>query len=758
MKKQLIVCAFLFLFAEILSAQVYNLQQFQGLDSQGEIPEDFTKLSSLKFQEDVENIEESNSNREQRDKEDFLLQSNFLMDDILHSGRVIFGDPVTNYLNEIKDNLLKDDKEARNEIRIYTLLSNEVNAFTANNGIVLVTTGLVAQVENEAQLAFILCHEFNHYTEKHAINSYVETKRMERGTGIYRSLDPRDIDLERFRYSKELETEADDLGLDLYKKSNYSLQAVEGVFDVLLYSYLPFDEVEFNKTYFNNGRYVLPDELFLDTLSAITAEEDYDDEESTHPNIKKRREAIYSAIETLNDDNRKYFIQPEDEFRRVQDLCRYEGCDIYLNDLRYEDAFYQAYLLQLDDPDNPYLKKVMAQAIYGLSAYHSQNASRGNRMRYDDVEGYSQQVFYLFEKIPDDELSVLALKYAWQAHKANPDNLYIENICKQLAGELANIHNLYKLDFYTTAQMQADSLKLAKETTAVSQDSTKEEPIITEIVVEKKPVKSSKYQKIKSEEKAADIKNEVNYYWKYAFAEYLNEKEFTDLLKTSKTEKEDDEAETIRYRKSRYKKIEYQLGVDDIVIVNPAYYKIDETKNNPIKYEAAEKSRVALREKINESGDVLNLDIEYLDHNFLKDTEAKKFNDLAVLNAWLAEELEHLDSDADMINSMQEEFEAVAEKYGTDHFAWIGIVSFKEPEENVGSKLLACILYPLIPFIVADLVTPNYSTFFFTLVANAETGNFEMEFYNNTNLNDKEAVQTSNIFYIMQQIKTDPKK
>jgi hypothetical protein len=48
----------------------------------------------------------------------------------------------------------------------------------------------------------------------------------------------------------------------------------------------------FRRDYFNEGPYVLPGKIFLDTLASITAAEDYDDENSTHPNIKKRKTAI----------------------------------------------------------------------------------------------------------------------------------------------------------------------------------------------------------------------------------------------------------------------------------------------------------------------------------------------------------------------------------------------------------------------------------------------------------------------------------
>ena len=120
MKRPLLPFLFSFLVINTIFAQSVDFEQFKSLRSAGTVPEDFTKLSSEKFREDRENITSGN-NSERRDQETFLLESNFLMDDMLHSGRVIFGDPVTNYLNELKDIIFEDDPDTRESIRIYTV-------------------------------------------------------------------------------------------------------------------------------------------------------------------------------------------------------------------------------------------------------------------------------------------------------------------------------------------------------------------------------------------------------------------------------------------------------------------------------------------------------------------------------------------------------------------------------------------------------------------------------------------------------------
>jgi predicted Zn-dependent protease len=50
------------------------------------------------------------------------------------------------------------------------------NAFSAPGGYVFVTTGMLKQLENEAQLAAVLGHEIGHVTGRHALTSYQKAK------------------------------------------------------------------------------------------------------------------------------------------------------------------------------------------------------------------------------------------------------------------------------------------------------------------------------------------------------------------------------------------------------------------------------------------------------------------------------------------------------------------------------------------------------------------------------------------------------
>ena len=141
---------FLLLFLSVITGLFIHSQDFNNyipMKSSGKVPEDLRKTSYQKYVEDVKKLEYGGSSFEFAAKKKFLLQSRFYNDLILHSGRILFNDPMTEYINKVAAVLLKDDEELLNKVRFYTLKSTVANAYSMDNGIILITTGLLAQLE-----------------------------------------------------------------------------------------------------------------------------------------------------------------------------------------------------------------------------------------------------------------------------------------------------------------------------------------------------------------------------------------------------------------------------------------------------------------------------------------------------------------------------------------------------------------------------------------------------------------------------------
>ena len=147
---------------------------------------------------------------------------------------VLFNDPVTKYVNEVADSLLSGDKELRQQLRFYTVRSASPNAFATHEGIIFVNLGLIARLENEAQLALVLAHEIVHYKEQHALNLFTNSNHshahLEAEKGFQREQLLEKQLLSKQQFSQDLEMEADREGLELFLGSNYSTTELLSLF------------------------------------------------------------------------------------------------------------------------------------------------------------------------------------------------------------------------------------------------------------------------------------------------------------------------------------------------------------------------------------------------------------------------------------------------------------------------------------------------------------------------------------------------
>ncbi|HEU4403434.1 MAG TPA: M48 family metalloprotease [Candidatus Polarisedimenticolia bacterium] len=122
--------------------------------------------------------------------------------------------------------------------RFHVLRDIEPNAFSLPDGQVYVNTGLLAVLENEAQLAAVLGHEVQHTAGHHGILTYRSTRRkLITGSllGPF-TLGISDIFLinSLYGYSRDLEEEADRLGAQKMTRAGYDPRQIPKVFAILM--------------------------------------------------------------------------------------------------------------------------------------------------------------------------------------------------------------------------------------------------------------------------------------------------------------------------------------------------------------------------------------------------------------------------------------------------------------------------------------------------------------------------------------------
>lgn len=692
---------FILLFVSNLS-YTQDFDDYQLLKSTGKIPKDFLIPSSEKYKQEIDKIDEGAQKTEKKDQKQFYLESNFLIDDLLQSAKVLFNDPITDYVNKVADELLKDDDEMRQKLRFYAVRSSAVNAFATNQGIIFVNVGLLAQLESESQLAFILAHEISHVKHGHALDMFLESQKIDRYTRRSELMKKTSFDdriVAKNFFSKELEISADKDGLDLYLESKYSLKDLDGIFDVLQYSYLPFDVTPYKKEFLENDFITFPDEYFLaeEDLNGIDGEYEEEDSKSTHPSIDSRREACATTIANhSNKDRSPYVVGTKDDFLKVRDIARFELAYYYLHAFRYQEAIYACYILQQKYPDSRYLKKIVAKSLYGYTkfknemkgvkpysvSYSDDDISLENMTRdaHEDIEGPSQQIYYFMEQLETNELTVLALRYIWDAAKEFPKDGELKKMREDLFLELS-YHYSKRSEFssQSLAEIEANKAEISKQDSLDKANAKPEE--------EKK---LSKYDKIKKQKKEKEsIKDEdiePQEFAKYAFRDILKDKKFKKLFAEGQKVKENRVARSEYYsssegraelRKKRKKNSAVALGIDKVLVYTPYYLKIDESgKKTKVDYLKSEINQTNLVQILRKNAKIAKVDITLLNATEMQEMDSEAFNDLRVLSEWMSQQ-NRFGGNLLMPGFDQEATDKLIEKYGTSHMLFTGIISLK---------------------------------------------------------------------------------
>ncbi|MFM6983333.1 MAG: M48 family metallopeptidase [Chitinophagaceae bacterium] len=651
MKKILYLVLLLTVFTEAISQTAVDFNNYVPLKCSGEIPEDFkTELSNLV---DQAKNKQTNSRIDKKREVEFAELSNYQLNNILYSGKVLYGDRMTTYVNQVADIVLKNEPELRKKLRFYVLKNTDLNAYSTQRGIIFVSVGLLAQIESEAQLAFILCHEIIHYKNNHNLETYKHNQDLTKNGSMVNRLG------NMMNYSKDNELEADKEGLKMFLTTPYGTNELNNLFDVLLYSYLPFDEITFDSTYFNSlPAYSMPGKYFLKTGSDITAEEDIDDSLSTHPNIKKRRLGIQKLLETKNHPDGASFINSKDEFTTVQRMARCELAIIHLQEAETEDAFYAAFLLEKLYGKTLFSDKIMSGALYTMCKQknhneegikHSKSSKRGNNdielsdEYWKNIEGQSQAIYHFSYKVPAKELNILAAKKMYENYLLYKDDFFGTRF-HSLVYELVNTHEL-SLDNFKKEYVPED-------TTKVKVEEVKPED-------ESKLSKVSKIKKKKAVQSEKQDYSKDNYY-KYAFIGYYNDSMFKESFeyyaeeKTSREKKEESE-DYQKYSEAKEKIIARHgqaLDIQKFVMINPYYakylmqssyynysffnYKIKDPALSPLEEEAIEQSLVTY---INDYSAKLGMDVDVIGSTQQKDINTDMFNDYQQLMSWFSERI-----------------------------------------------------------------------------------------------------------------------
>jgi len=632
---------YLFLLSSIAAIGQVDFDNYRFIESNGPIPNDFYDWSPEKYASELVELEKKQKEDLSKVKDQYIVSTSYEIKKIMRSGLVTYNDPLSNYCNKILDILLVNQPDLRKKIRVYLLKSTEANAFSTNNGIIFVTVGLLAQVENEAQLAYVLSHEVAHYTKGHHAKDYILRDKYENDKNLTYTQKLNSL----FSYSKEQEFEADKYGyLNYYSTANYATSQVDQCFDMLLYSHLPFDEVEFKLDFFNIDTMKLPKEFLVEKYNEIESLENVDDSKMTHPNILKRRIYMSTFLQESGTDNGSLFLLDKQEFDLTQKIARFELSHLFNLEYEFEQAFYNSYLLLQKYPNNQFLETNIVESIYSLNFYKNRGSYNSAHEKSKNIEGYRQQVNQVFDKIQSNELNLTALRFSWKLATKYPNDDYIKQLRDSVISDVSKYYKNSINNLPTKFKSPSDTSQ------ASTEGLTKTEKI--------KLKRTSQTSSTFFDYSLVGLRNLTDLYDAYdklilERAKYANEDSLLALKKNQKKTKG------------------LSLGIKHTLMLPPYYelYMPNGKFSDYIKaYDTRRKDFVVLIDKMTNK---IGLQTTKFSLENVGENDKGLFNDYALFTQWIIQY--DSQSEEGYLMSSRRYMAEIAKRYNSQYFTWVAI-------------------------------------------------------------------------------------
>ncbi len=150
---------------------------------------------------------------------------------------------LTNYISEMGTRMGKVSHRPQLTYHFKIMDSPVINAFAVPGGYVYFTRGILAYLNNEAELAGVMGHEIGHITARHSAKQYSKAQLAQIGLGLgsvvsetfsqYAGLAAQGVGILFLKFSRDNEREADDLGVEYSTKSGFDAGEMSNFFVTL---------------------------------------------------------------------------------------------------------------------------------------------------------------------------------------------------------------------------------------------------------------------------------------------------------------------------------------------------------------------------------------------------------------------------------------------------------------------------------------------------------------------------------------------
>lgn len=266
-----------------------------------------------------------------------------MVEDLLISTRSVTEQRADNYIKAVVAKIVNANPELKAlDLRVVFSRDYFPNAFSMGDGTIAFNAGLFVFLDNEAEMAFVICHELAHYYLDHSkkkIDKMVRTlnsdslkdeikrlSKQEYGVGARVEKLIKALSFDMRRHSREGETEADRVGLRFLKRTGYagsgfvtSMQKLDKIDDTSLLKEPQLSKVLNFPGYPFKERWIKKESAIFgamnpDDASGLNQKEK--DSLKTHPDCTKRIALLSDSAAVISG---KDFLVDEKLFRQLRE-------------------------------------------------------------------------------------------------------------------------------------------------------------------------------------------------------------------------------------------------------------------------------------------------------------------------------------------------------------------------------------------------------------------------------------------------------
>lgn len=283
------------------------------------------------------------------------------------------------YITGIANEIVNKNPELKKlNPRIFFSRACWPNAYSTGEGTIVFNIDLFVKLQNESQVAFVLCHELAHLYLDHSnkkINKYISTIYSEEFQEKLKELKKQKYDkkeeldklemgfsFKNSRHSREFESEADSTGFRFMRNTGYDCKeaiACLGILDEIdeekidcrkqLTKVFSFAEYPFRK------RWIEKEAAFFGVTAENNDSKKIEDSLKTHPDCKVRIKTLEAVLQRNAVIAGQKYLQPESQFTQLQQSFTFEEVNFCFANKKISKCLFNLLLLWEQYPQNAYL-------------------------------------------------------------------------------------------------------------------------------------------------------------------------------------------------------------------------------------------------------------------------------------------------------------------------------------------------------------------------------------------------------------------